>query len=57
MFLHIMVGQNPKKSKKKKLHLFIHMMWCLIMFLQKKCTSQHIEKCKYIQEMIEIIFK
>jgi hypothetical protein len=55
MSLHIMVGQNPKKSNVKKTTIS-YFIWCdvRIYFCQKK-MSKH-SKCKYIHKMIEMIF-
>jgi hypothetical protein len=47
MFLHIMVSQNQKKSNAKETTIFLfHVMWCLKLYAQKKCTSQCFKKCK-----------
>jgi len=40
----------------KKLHLKISCDVMLNYIWVKKCTSQRIKKCKYAQEMVEMIF-
>ncbi len=56
MFLHIMVGQNPKKSNAKKIKKFYFISWDVRVYLCQKKTSQCTKKCKYIKKKIEMIF-
>jgi hypothetical protein len=52
MFLHIMLGQNPKKSNAKKITL----LTLVHVFVPKQCTSQCIKIfIEYIEKMIEMI--
>jgi hypothetical protein len=55
IFLHIVVSQNPKKSNAKKIISFYLYDVILHRFVPKICTSHHIKKCKYIQEIIQMI--
>ncbi len=45
-----MIGQNRKKNVKK--NWFFKISYDVML----KCTSDHIKKCKYTHEMIEMIF-
>jgi hypothetical protein len=51
MFLHIIVGQNPKKSNAKET-TFFYFKWCdvKIYLCQKTYKSQCIKKYKYTQK-------
>jgi hypothetical protein len=48
---------KPKEVKcQKKLHFFHSYDVMLDRFVPKMCMSHHIKRCKYIQEIIEMIF-
>jgi len=51
-----MVSQNPKKSNAKEITFSHSYDVMLDRFVSVMCTSHHIEKCKYIFKIIEIIF-
>jgi hypothetical protein len=55
MFLHIMVSQNPKKPNAKEITFFDFIECNVIIHLCNLYMSQHTKKCKYPQEMIEMI--
>jgi hypothetical protein len=61
MFLHIMVGQNPKKSNANETTFFISydvtLKYICTIYIYVTCTQKyHTKNSKYIQERIEMIF-
>ncbi len=54
MLLHIMVSQNPKKLIFKKNSYDVMLEYMCVKNIYS--TSHDTKKCKYIQEMIEMIF-
>jgi hypothetical protein len=56
MFLHIMIGRNPKKSNVKETKLlYFYMMLCFCIFVPQIYMSHHVKKCKYTPKKIEMI--
>jgi hypothetical protein len=48
---------KPKEIKRQKNYIFKISYDVMLKYIWvKKCTSQSIKKCKYAQEMIEMIF-
>jgi hypothetical protein len=56
MFLHIVIKHNPKKRIEKNLIILFLYYDGMEYICMKKYMSQHIQKCKYIPKMIELIF-